>query len=388
MNMETRFSPSLSMDRLHKTLVEICSLGPRWQGSAGERKILDYLEDILRKRIGIGYKKEKFEYLGFQPQMAELVLEGSPPAEARCQPLAYSATGSVTGELIFISGEDLGQTTAAEGKIVLTDALKSYQAYPQAVRAGATGFVFGNHLKENLIRAGTTNYEGRPGNIPAVAIGGEDTRRLMERVREKPRARIEVRAESKWERGENLVVTIEGGNTHPRVLVCSHYDSMGLGPHAFDNASGTAATLELIRAFQGSPFRLTFLLCGAEELGFWGSKGFGKNHLEESKQLGAVVCLDGISSDLGTVEVGVTEDLAPRIRLLAKRHKFKVDQWSIPPRPSSDHIGFEALGVPVFWLTTMDPYYHTAVDVPEHVSKERLMKHTTFAARVIASLAS
>ena len=388
MNMETRFSPSLSMDRLHRTLAEICSLGPRWQGSVGERKILGYLENVLEKRIGIGYEKEPFEYLGFHSQTAELVLEGSPPTEACCQPLAYSATGSVTGELTFISGDDLGRTTAAKGKIILTDALKSYQAYPQAVRAGATGFVFGNYLKENLIRAGTTNYEGRLGSIPAVAIGGEDTRQLMERVHEKPRAGIEVRAESRYERSENLVVKIEGGDTHPRVLICSHYDSMGLGPHAFDNASGTAAILELIRAFQGSPFRLTFLLCGAEELGFWGSKGFVKKHLEECKQLGAVVCLDGISSDLGSVEVGVTEDLAPRIRLLAEREKFKVDQWSIPPRPSSDHIGFEAFGVPVFWLTTMDPYYHTAADVPEHVGKERLMRHTTFAARVIADLAT
>ena len=114
---------------------------------------------------------------------------------------------SVTGELIYISGENLGRDErAAKGKIVLTDALKSYQAYPQAVRGGAAGFVFGNHLKENLIRAGVTNYEGCLGSIPAVAIGSEDTRLLMERVRGKPRVRIEVRAESKWQRSENLVV--------------------------------------------------------------------------------------------------------------------------------------------------------------------------------------
>ena len=112
-----------------------------------------------------------------------------------------------------------------------------------------------------------------------------------------------------------------------------------------------------------------------------------RQHLEESKQLNAVVCLDGISSDLGSVEIGVTESLAPRIRRSAEKEAFGVDQWSIPPRPSSDHTGFEALGIPVFWLTSMDPYYHTAADVPEHVSKERLARHATFAAHVIASLA-
>jgi Zn-dependent M28 family amino/carboxypeptidase len=385
--MKTTFSPSLSMGRLHRTLGEICSLGPRWQGSEGERKILNYLEGVLLGRMGVGCKKEEFEYLGFNAQMADLVLEGPTPTKVDCQLLAYSALEPATGELIYISGENLGQTNDAKGKIVLTDALKSYQAYPQAVRGGAAGFVFGNHLKENLIRAGVTNYEGCLGSIPAVAIGSADTRFLMEQARAKPRVRIEVHAESKWQRSENLVVSVEGERRDPRILVCSHYDSMGLGPHAFDNASGTAATLELIEVFKESPYRLTFLLCGAEELGFWGSMAFVRQHLEECKRLGAVVCLDGISSDLGSVEIGVTESLAPSIRRLAEREKFGVDQWSIPPRPSSDHTGFEALGIPVFWLTTMDPYYHTAADVPKHVSKERLARHTTFAAHVIASLA-
>jgi Zn-dependent M28 family amino/carboxypeptidase len=386
-SMTTTFSFSLSADRLLRTLGEICSLGSRWQGSEGERKVLTYLEGVLLRRIGISCKKEAFEYLGFNAQMADLVLEGPPSTKVDCQSLAYSGSKPVAGELIYIPGENLSESAAAKGKIVLTDALKSYQAYPQAVRGGAAGFVFGNHLKENLIRAGVTNYEGCLGSIPAVAIGSENTRLLTERARTKSRIRMEVRAESKWQRSENIVVNVGGNRQGARILVCSHYDSMALGPHAFDNASGTAAILELIEIFKGFPYPLTFLLCGAEELGFWGSKAFVRQHLEECKRLDAVVCLDGISSDLGSVEIGVTESLAPRIRHLAEREALEVDQWSIPPRPSSDHTGFEALGIPVFWLTSMDPYYHTAMDVPEHVGKEKLTRHTTFAAHVVANLA-
>jgi Zn-dependent M28 family amino/carboxypeptidase len=153
---------------------------------------------------------------------------------------------------------------------------------------------------------------------------------------------------------------------------------MWLGPHAFDNAPGTAAILELIR-FLKTPYHLTFLLCGAEELGFWGSKAFVNQHVEECKKLRAVVCLDGICSDLGSVEVGATENLAPILREIARKRNFRVDQWSIPPRPNSDHLFFEKMGVPVFWLTSMDPFYHTAADVPEHVSREKLARHTTAA---------
>jgi Zn-dependent M28 family amino/carboxypeptidase len=112
-----------------------------------------------------------------------------------------------------------------------------------------------------------------------------------------------------------------------------------------------------------------------------------KQHLEECRSLAAVICLDGLCSDLGPVEAGVTPDLAPAVRHLAKERHFEIDQWTIPPRPNSDHVAFEGLETPVFWLTSMDPFYHTAADVPEHVSQERLAQHTAFAAHVIMNLA-
>jgi aminopeptidase YwaD len=384
--MTQGLSLPISSEPLEKTFREICSLGPRWQGSEGEKKILAYLEEFLVKRVEIGYTREEFEYLSFHPRLSDLVMEGSSSKKVNCQPLAYSGLNAVTGELIYVPEENLCEPSS-EGRIVLSDALKSYQAYPQACQAGAIGFVFGNSLQQDLVRAGATNYQGRLGTIPAVAVGSKDTQILKELARRKPKVRLEVAAESKRERGQNFVIKTEGDLNKPRIFVCSHYDSMGLGPHAFDNASGTAAILEIIWVFQRSPYNLTFLLCGAEELGFWGSKAFVNQHVEECKKLRAVICLDGICSDLGSVEVGVTEDLAKDVRRVAYKENFRVDQWSIPPRPSSDHVAFAELGTPVFWLTSMDPFYHTAADVPEHVSKEKLARHTAFAAHVIMSLA-
>ena len=60
---------------------------------------------------------------------------------------------------------------------------------------------------------------------------------------------MEVVAHTKKEVGWNLIVPSKDHVNKPEILVCSHYDSMWLGPHAFDNASGTAAILELIRVF-------------------------------------------------------------------------------------------------------------------------------------------
>lgn len=384
--MAKEISSLVSGERLHQTFDEICSLGPRWQGSEGEAKILAYLEDILTRRIEIGCAKEQFEYLGFRPLLSDLTVEGPSRLRVNGQALAYSGSKAVTGELIYVPEAGLDKT-AADGKIVLTDALKSYQAYPQAVENGAAGFIIGNNLEQNLVRAGATNYAGQIGSIPGIAIGSKDTQSLRELAMQGVRVRMEVAAHSKKEVGWNLIVSMKENSVKPEILICSHYDSMWLGPHAFDNASGTAAVLELIRVFKGSPYHLTFLLCGAEELGFWGSQAYVKQHFEECRSLAAVICLDGICSDLGPVEVGVTQDLASTIRQLAEDQHFRIDRWTIPPRPNSDHVAFEESETPVFWLTSMDPFYHTAADIPEHVSQENLKRNTDFAAHVIMSLA-
>ncbi len=379
------FDPEISEKNLLEVLNHICSLGPRWQGSEGETKVVDFIEKFLLDEARVQFVKEEFRYIGFKPENIGLTILGPSRRTIFCEPLAYSASMVVDGELIFIPEDKLGKENYSN-KIILCDALKSYQAYPKASMADAAGFILGSRLSENLVRVGTTNYERKVGTIPGVSINSEDTMLLKEVSLRGGRVRLEVSALFPEEKGKNFIVRIRGDDKKPIVLICSHYDSMWLGPHAFDNASGTSSTLELIRSFRDSPYNLDFLICGAEELGFWGSRAFVDQHPKECSDIDLVVCLDGICSDLGPVEIGVSEELAPRIRELAKKNSFIVDQWSIPPRPNSDHVSFEALGKPIFWLTTMDPYYHTIKDIPDHISSKRLKIHTDFVAKVIMNL--
>ena len=119
---------------------------------------------------------------------------------------------------------------------------------------------------------------------------------------------MEVDCATREGTGINLVIREPGERGCGTVLVISHYDSMWLGPHANDNASGVASVLELIRCFRGKGIPLIFLLCGAEELGFWGSRSFARQHEEECRGYAGIVCTDGISSRLGPLEIGVSED--------------------------------------------------------------------------------
>src|SRR4030042_2491742 len=379
------FDPKISGERLKRVLNDICSLGPRWQGNEGGKKVVNFLERFLAEELSVNFIKEDFSYIGFNPQKTELIILDSPRKSIPCQPLAYSASKAVEGELVYISEDKLDRGNFSD-QIVLSDALKSYQAYPKVYKGEGAGFILGSNLPENLLRVGTTNYERKIGNIPAISVGAEDTQLLKKKAIRGTKVRLEVLAHYRQEKGYNLIVQLRREIAKPKFLVCSHYDSMWLGPHAFDNASGTAAILELIGCFKGSPYNLDFLLCGAEELGFWGSNAYVERHHQECSEIAAVICLDGICSDLGPVEVGVTEDLASRIRDLVDQRAFRVDQWSIPPRPNSDHVSFGSLGTPVFWLTTIDPYYHTAADIPEHIGEEKLKRHTALVIQVIMNL--
>jgi aminopeptidase YwaD len=386
--MTAEFKPEISGEDLEAAFRAICAIGPRWQGTQGEKDILAFLERYLTHELSVEVIKDRFQYLGYRVKSAELKTGEKPEVEIACQGLAYSASKEVEGELVYVPEEGLDRKDFS-GKVVLTDAVRSYLAYPKVVEGNALGLVLGNNLPENLVRVGITNYSGRIGDLPALAIGSLDTQRLLRLLAEEDlHVRLGVKANAEQAEGTNFVVRTQGSPGKGKILVISHYDSMWLGPHANDNASGVATLLALIRCFKESPYNLEFLFCGAEELGFWGSKSYAEKHTETCRDLIAVTCTDGISSDLGPQEIGVSEEIAPDIRRLAQAFSFQVDRWSIPPRPGSDHASFIPFKRPTFWLTANAPYYHTAADVPEHVSGEKLIRNSEFMAAVIMKLAA
>ena len=100
----------------------------------------------------------------------------------------------------------------------------------------------------------------------------------------------------------NIVATLPG-RTAPEqvVIVGAHYDSYSndptrLAPGADDNASGTAAVLELARVFSRYWFDFTikFIAFSAEEWGLYGSKHYAQAAHAAGQNILAVVNLDMI----------------------------------------------------------------------------------------------
>ena len=187
--------------------------------------------------------------------------------------------------------------------------------------------------------------------------------------------------------GANVLGLLEGSDPEladELVLVGAHYDGGGRDPDgtvyngAEDNASGTAAVLELARvmAAEGPSARsVMFALWGAEEQGVWGSSRF----LEQVRWP-----LDKIVFTLTLDNVGVGED---RFRLFGA-HNFPEElalvragvaeelfaHFTLRGAGGSDGWSFQIQGIPALFAhaDAPQPYVHTPEDDAGTISPEML----------------
>lgn len=214
--------------------------------------------------------------------------------------------------------------------------------------------------------------------------------------------------------------TLEGSGV---VVITAHYDHVGVGEKginvgADDNASGTAALMELAHALscmkaQGEKFErgVVFVAFSAEELGLLGSQFFVESKLFDSLDVAMNVNMDmiGRSVKYGLIETfvlqakGYEEDPSRResfVYLLSKgkgtrkivKHSKSVAKtvpggFSIDRSPglmmrltykvSSDHANFAKKGIPIIvWFTGLHPDYHTPADTPDKIDYANLRRVT------------
>lgn len=177
----------------------------------------------------------------------------------------------------------------------------------------------------------------------------------------------------------NVIAMIEGAvRPDEYVLFTAHWDHFGRDPGlegdqiyngAVDNATGTAALLELARAFQagGTPERsVVFLAVTAEEQGLLGSAYYGQNPVKPTANTVAVINIDalhplGAARDITVVGYGASEldDYVVAAAATQNREVLPDPQPEKGYYYRSDHFSFAKVGVPSLYL---DP----GVDNIEH----------------------
>ena len=107
-----------------------------------------------------------------------------------------------------------------------------------------------------------------------------------------------------WQK--NVVATITGNSEPEKVFVYGgHHDSYSSGnpnsyaPGADDNASGTAAVLEMARVIKLSSYQpdatIKFITFGAEEYGLWGSRNYADYARNQEMEIRLMINHDMIS---------------------------------------------------------------------------------------------
>ncbi|TVP74692.1 MAG: M28 family peptidase [Gemmatimonadales bacterium] len=191
--------------------------------------------------------------------------------------------------------------------------------------------------------------------------------------------------------GVNILGWIEG-SVHPEryIVVTAHYDHLGVRNGeiyngADDNASGTAAILEIAGWFRDNPPRHSILVVAmdAEEMGLQGARAFIAEPPVPLDRVVMNVNLDMVSrnedDELYAAGTYHYPFLAPLVEEAADHSGISLlmghDSPDLPPGDdwtmSSDHGPFHQAGIPFIYFGVEDhPGYHDPTDTADRITPE------------------
>jgi Zn-dependent M28 family amino/carboxypeptidase len=180
------------------------------------------------------------------------------------------------------------------------------------------------------------------------------------------------------------------------VVVIAHMDGKGVGVPvngdsiyngADDNASGTAAVLEMAEEFAGTdphPRRsVLFLVVSGEEHGLWGTYAYLANPTVPVANIVAVLNFDMISRNSPDSVFGSGMDgstLGDRLLEVVAAHPEEPMVFTPGPTGGSDQVPFWERGVPfVMFFAGLNPDYHTPVDEVGRIDATKAARVTRMA---------
>lgn len=313
-----------------------------------------------------------------------------------------------TGKTVVILVNDPGYATQ-DPEVFSGNAMTYYgrwtYKFEEAARQGAAAALivhqtapaaYGWETVRNSWTGPQFKLQSEDGNAGAVALAGwmteETSRALFDRAgldfddlhaRAQTGALIptpmgltltaSVRNALRFSDSRNVVATLRGSEAPDEYFIyMAHWDHFGTDAEmeargedgiyngALDNASGTAALLELAEAYALLPQRprrsVMFLAVAAEEQGLLGSAHYAANPLVPLAQTVAGLNMDGLSSFGPTHELVVPGYGMSELDAIADRAAARVGRRIDPdPEPEkgyyfrSDHFELAKLGVPMIY---------------------------------------
>ena len=185
----------------------------------------------------------------------------------------------------------------------------------------------------------------------------------------------------------------EGPRADETIVIGAHYDHLGEERNdegepvvyngANDNASGTAALLEIARILSNRkeklPRRIVFVAFSGEELGLLGSLHYVDDPPVPLAQTIAMINLDMVgrlqSDTIVAMGTGSSPAMALAAERIAREHGISLLPISFS-LPCSDHSPFHAHAVPVIFFATIGGLrdYHRPSDTAEKLNYEGIRR--------------
>ena len=308
----------------------------------------------------------------FRASVALLLFTACRTAESRQSPTLSADASRIQRDIAFLADDRF------EGRGTGTPGIDSAAAFIAQRHAslGLKPLADGSFLQRFTARSAQMAHEGRADGVPT----------------------------------QNVVAMVPGTDLALRgqyVVIGAHYDHLGrssngaLDPElknaihngADDNASGTAAVMELARLFSSRPAKrtLVFASFSGEELGLLGSQWFVEHAPMAMDSIAAMVNFDmvgrlkndklivyGVATATELPAIVESANVVPKLTISAVGDGFG----------PSDHSSFYTKGIPVLhFFTDLHEDYHRASDDVEKINADGEARVVALAERVVRTIA-
>ena len=363
-----------------------------WSGTPEELKVAEYLKAKCEE-LGVPAHLEGFRVASSDIESAQVLADGK---EIPCKGFFGCGSGTVEGELYYMTNTDPVSLAGAKDKIVLLDTQGfSYFTYQDLMKAGAKGVLctYGNLYYPQTDIDERDLREHVVGDARKVLCAMIHISSAVELVRDGVK-RVQISVQQKEFDGEshNVVAEIPGRNGE-FITLSAHLDTTRMSHGSYDNMSGCAGLLGVMDALKDKDlnYGLRFVFCGSEERGLLGSKAYVRDHEQDLEKTALNINLDMIGTIMGKFIAcaSAEEALASYLRYMGAELNFPVDAHT--GVYSSDSTPFADKGVPAVSLARIAggnaAPIHCRYDTPDVLSMTQMEKDIAFIAEFTRRMA-
>ena len=393
-------SDKVIIDNLHNEIGYLASdkLEGRRTGTPGEKLAYEYLADQFKK-IDLIPKGDNNTFIqSFEINEGKEILPSTQltinnndlVSEKDFFPFVFSAQGSVVanaspsllekGMPWFWDIKDILEKNKNNPNFDIKEEIKN-KALDFAAKGASAVIIYNSNIKdEDLSFDGKEKIQSI--KIPVVFITKEATKKFLTDKTSNYDITLKVAIGDKKRIGHNVSGFINNGAAYT-IIIGAHYDHLGYGEDhnslwsgtpaihngADDNASGTAAVIELARMLKNSKLKnnnYLFICFSGEELGLFGSKYFTEHPTVDINSANYMINSDMVgrlNDSTHTITVGGYGTSPAWGNILDDKTKalnVKFDSSGIGP---SDHTSFYLKNIPVlFFFTGIHKDYHKPTD--------------------------